>query len=161
MDFQVGDKVIHRTYGLGEILQMDEKELSGQVNRYYVVKIRDLTVWVPTNGKGKPSLRPPTPKSEFKKLFALLSSPGEPLSFDRFERKTQLLEKMREWNLESICQVVRDLTFHRTVKKLNDDDNTILERAKNLLLNEWRFSLLIPIAQAEQELKQLLGGPPH
>jgi CarD family transcriptional regulator len=156
MKFYVGDKVIHRTYGLGEIVQIEDKELLGKKQLYYVVRLGDLMVWVPVNDEVQTSLRPPTPQSEFSKMFEILSSPCQPLSSDRFERKSFLAQKMKEGNLEAICQVVRDLSGYRSLKKFNDDDATTLERATNMLLNEWNFTLFVPRKQAELELKKLL-----
>jgi len=159
MAFKVGDKVIHWNYGLGEIIQLDDKLLTDKMTQCYVVRIRDLTIWVPVNDMGKCSLRLPTPKSEFENLFAILSSPGEPLSSDRLERKTYLFEIMKDGKLDGICRVVRDLSNYRRAKKLNDHDKSMLEHARNFLLNEWKLSLSVPMAQAEQELKSLLGEP--
>jgi RNA polymerase-interacting CarD/CdnL/TRCF family regulator len=156
--FRVGDKVIHWCYGLGEIIGLDEKILSGHKARYYVVRVQNLTIWVPMDDDIKSKLRPPTPKSEFKNLFAILRSPGEPLSNDRMERKTQIMEKMKNGSLEGICQVVRDLSSYRKERKLNDYDSVLLKRAHDFLIDEWKFSLFVPPAQAEQELTQLLEG---
>ena len=156
MDFQVGEKVVHWNYGMGEILQLDEKLLAGQMTRCYVVRIRDLTIWVPILQKGDSSLRLPTPRDEFENLFTILRSPGEILSNDRLERRTQLIEKIRDGKLESICQVLRDLSLYRQAKKLNDHDKTILERAQNFLLNEWRLALTVSLPEAERELERLL-----
>jgi len=162
MDFQVGDKVIHWTYGLGEIVELDEKVLSGRTTSYYVVRIGDMSIWVPVEQANPDSLRPPTPANDFDRLFTLLSSPGELLSEDRLERKTHLQKKMRDGTLESICEVIRDLSFANHIKKLNENDATILERAKGFLLSEWGISLDVPVNQAERALNQLLGdtSPP-
>jgi RNA polymerase-interacting CarD/CdnL/TRCF family regulator len=156
--FQVGDQVIHWAYGLGKIIQLDEKEFSGHTSMYYVVQIRDLTLWVPINGTGESRLRFPTPAQDFQKLFDLLASPGEPLSADRYERQNQLMEQLKDGSLESFCRVVRDLTLHKRTKKMNDKDSSILERARSFLLNEWSVALSVPIPQAEKELKELLEG---
>ncbi len=156
--FQVGDQVIHWAYGPGEIIQLDEKELAGQTRKYYVVQIRDLTLWVPMNESGKHCLRLPTPARDFQKLFLILASPGEPLSDNRMERKKYLTERFKDGTLESICQVVRDLTFHKRVNKMNEDDNAILRRARDFLLNEWSVSLSVSVQQAERELNKLLVG---
>lgn len=156
MSFQLGDQVIHWVYGLGEIIQLDEKVLSGHVGKYYVVQIRDLTLWVPVNGTGEHCLRFPTPAKDFQKLFSILASPGEPLSADRFARKTQLMELLRDRTLVSICRVVRDLVDYKRTKKLNDNDNSILAHARELLLNEWSIALSVPVQQAEGELRKLL-----
>lgn len=161
MEYGVGDKVVHWAYGPGEIVQLDEKVLSGRSASYYVVQIDDMTIWVPHNTSSPSSLRPPTPASEFERLFAILSSPGNPLSSDRLERKTQLMDMMRAGTLESICRVIRDLASFRQTKKLNDNDSLILERAQKFLLSEWELSLSVPVNQAEHALNQLLGENYH
>lgn len=158
MAFLVGEQVIHWAYGLGEIIKLDEKELFGCTNSYYVVSIRDMTIWVPLNEKGDSCLRSLTPAEEFGKLFGILSSPGEPLSVDRLERKNHLTEQMRDGTLESVCRVIRDLAFHKRMKKTNENDSVVLARAKSFLLDEWSVVLSVPIYQAEHELSELLGG---
>ena len=154
--FQVGDRVIHWVYGLGEIIQLDEKEMSGQTGKYYVVKTNDLTLWVPIDKTGENCLRLPTPAREFHTLFRLLASPGEPLSSDRFERKTQLAERLQERSLESICRIVRDLVNYKRTKKINENDHSTLARARTFLLNEWSVAFSVSVQQAEQELRDLL-----
>jgi RNA polymerase-interacting CarD/CdnL/TRCF family regulator len=154
--FQVGDQVIHWVYGLGEIVRLDEKKLAGRSGRYYVVQIRDLTIWVPLDEAGEHYLRSPTPAKDFQKLFLLLASPGEPLETDRYKRKTQVTELLKDGTLESICRVVRDLAAYKRHHKINDNDNAILERARNFLLNEWSVALAVPVQQAEHQLKGLL-----
>ncbi|RPH74840.1 hypothetical protein EHM76_02815 [bacterium] len=157
MDFQVGDKVIHAKYGLGEILKMDEKFIHDRQMLCYVVRTRDLTIWVTADEPEKSSLRLPTPGSDFVKLFAILGSPGEPLPQDRFERKTYLLECIQDGKLASVCSVVRDLFFYRKEKKLNEYDKSFLERAQSFLLMEWMHSLAVTYAQANNDLMRLLG----
>jgi CarD family transcriptional regulator len=158
MSFQVGDQIIHSAYGLGTIIQIEEKEISGIIARYYVVKLRDLTVWVPISEEGEHSLRFPIAANDFGHILLILAAPGKPLSEDRFERRTQLTDRIKDGTIESICEVVRDLTQYKRTKKINDYDNATLDRAKNFLLREWSFSLSIPILQAEQELKELLDS---
>ena len=156
VNFQVGDQVVHWTYGPGEVIQLDEKALSGRTEQYYVVQVNDMTLFVPINDQGQTSLRLPTPADEFEHLFAVLKSPEEPLSGDRWERKTQLMAQMKDGRLESICKVIRDLNAFQHTKKLNDNDVAILERAQNFLLNEWHISLGIPRSEAEVQLHKLL-----
>jgi CarD family transcriptional regulator len=157
MGFSVGDIVIHKRYGLGEVIQMDQKELSGRPRQCYVVRIGDLTMWVPADEPNGGSLRPPTPRNDFENLFAILRSTGEPLSNDRFERKTQLHENMKDGDLAGICRVIRDLTSWGASRKLNIDDRSVLERAQIFLVNEWMLTFSVSQTQAQRELYQLLG----
>jgi RNA polymerase-interacting CarD/CdnL/TRCF family regulator len=160
MQFQVGDKVVHWAYGPGEIVRLDEKELSGLTAEYYVVQIKDLTLWVPVEDTDNPSLRSVTPATQFEVLVEILTSPAEPLSQDRLERKNQLSEAMRDRTVESICRVIRDLSSFSQVKKLNDNDNAVFERARDMLLNEWTISLSVPFLQAQQTLHEILAAKP-
>jgi RNA polymerase-interacting CarD/CdnL/TRCF family regulator len=157
MGFHIGDKVIHCIYGLGEIVRIEEKIIQGHPTDCYVVRMTDMTIWIPINNQQQNSLRVPTPPDEFEKLSAILTDPGETLLDDRVLRKKQLLEQMRDGQLASICRVVRDLTHFKHDKKLNDQEKSILERAINSLLTEWTYSLGVPLSQAHQTMTNLLG----
>ena len=77
MGFQIGDKVIHCTFGLGEITDIEEKTINGHLTNCYVVRFTDMTVWVPTDDPEQNSLRVPTPPEEFIKTLPILTSPNE------------------------------------------------------------------------------------
>ena len=159
MDFNVGDPVVHWMHGLGKIVGLEERILAGQKLLYYVVQIQDLTVCVPADDKAMSRLRPPTTERGFKKLFTILSGPGESLSEDRHERKIELHRKLEDGRAEAVCRVIRDLSSFQQKKPLNDDDKNILRRAWNSLLGEWGFALSVPLPQAELELNRLLRQP--
>lgn len=161
LDYQVGDKVIHWYYGLGEIVQLDEKFIHERQMLCYVVEVQDLSIWVTADEPDKSSIRPPTPKSEFDDLFTILRSPGNPLPEDRYERKTHLTDRLKDGDLASICSVIRDLAFHRQEKKMNENDKSTFERAQSFLLSEWVYSLSVSFEQAYDELMQLLSIVPQ
>ncbi len=157
MDFQVGDQVIHWSFGPGEIVELDEKEISGKAETFYVFQTPTVRLWVPRSDGEMCSLRYVTPASEFKQLFEILTGPASPLSEDRFERRTKLNERLKDGGLESVCHVLRDLTVYGRTKKLNEYDQTIMERARNTLVSEWAISLKTPRMQALKELGDLLA----
>jgi len=158
MNFHVGDKVIHWAYGLGEVVQIEEKTIHDHLTNCYVVRTTsNLMIWIPIDDLPQRSLRVPTLPEEFAGLFAILAGPGEELLEDRALRKDQLMAQMRDGQLASICRVVRDLTHFKRVKKLNDQEKSILEQATNSLLTEWTYSLGLPLEQAHQEMMNLLG----
>jgi len=158
MGFHIGDNVIHATFGLGEITQIEEKIINGQIVNCYVVRITDMTIWVPMDDEGQNSLRIPTPPEEFINTIPILTSPNENLLEDRVLRKKQLVDQLRDGQLSSICRVVRDLKFYQRNSKLNDQEKSILERAVKSLLTEWTFSLGTPQNQANQAMESMLQG---
>jgi RNA polymerase-interacting CarD/CdnL/TRCF family regulator len=156
MDLHVGDQVMHWTHGLGQVIGLEERVLSGQKTLYYAVKVSDLTIWVPADGDLEKRLRLPTPAKKFEQLFSILTGSGEPLPDDRLERKTRLAEQMKDGRAESLCKIIRDLFAFQQAKSLNDNDQHLLKRAQKALLSEWVFSLSIPAMQAESDLYRLL-----
>ncbi len=159
MNFHTGDTVMHWTYGIGQIVNLEERDLLGSKTLYYAVQVRDMTVWVPADSKVGSRLRSPTSKLRFKRLLAVLSSPSEPLPEDRLERKTRLLELLQDGRPESLCQVIRDLSAYQKqqARPMNDNDQMILKQSRNTLLGEWGFVRSITHAEAEHELHRLLA----
>lgn len=156
MGFRIGDKVIHCTFGLGEITQIEEKIINGHPTHCYVVTVSDMTVWVPMDDLQKNSLRAPTSPEEFVKTLPILSGPTETLLEDRMLRKNQLMDQLKDGQLTSICRVVRDLTHYQHSFKLNDQEISILNKAVKSLLTEWTVSLGISFNQAHQAMESML-----
>jgi len=158
MSYEIGDKVIHCTFGLGEIIQIEEKPINGDVTNCYVIQLNDMTIWVPIDDSGQSSLRVPTPPAEFLKTLPILSSPNEILLEDRVLRKKQLTDQLKDGQLSSICRVVRDLSYYMRSSKLNDQERSIFDRAVKSLLTEWIFTLGITQYQAHQTMESLLSA---
>ena len=160
MNFHKGDMVMHWTYGIGQIVNLEERVLSGSKLLYYEVHVQDLTVWVPADGKVASRLRSPTSKLRFKRILTILSEPSDPLPEDRLERKTHLQERMKDCSVDSLCQVIRDLFAHQKVQPMDDHDTMVLKQSLETLLGEWEFVLSVTRAQAILELHRLLRSRP-
>ncbi len=156
MQYQVGDPVMHWTYGFGRVVGLEERAIAGRSALYYAVSIRDMTVWVPVDESLESHLRPPTPRKGFRELFDILSGPGEPLPDDRQERRLALLERLKDGQAASFCRVLRDLSAFQHVHSLNDNDQSLMKRSHDALLDEWAFALDISVAKADGELHRML-----
>ena len=160
MKFHKGDTVMHWTYGLGQIIRLEERNISGSKILYYAVQIRDMTIWVPSDEELQHRLRAPTSKSGLSELIAILSRPGEPLPEDRLERRAFLLGLLRDGHTQSLCQIIRALHGYQKVRALNESDQSILKQARGSLLGEWGFVSSLTPAQAEHELHHWLALEP-
>jgi len=160
MNIREGDSVMHWTHGLGKVVRLEERALSGQVIMYYAIQIGDMTVWVPADDMLESRLRLPTRKADFKKMLSTLSKPGDPLPEDRRERKTLLMEWLKDGLTESLFRVIRSLATYRQGHSLNLDEQAILKRSQHALIGEWSCAMSIPAAQAEIELYRLLNLEP-
>ncbi len=158
MGFQIGDKVIHCTFGFGEIIKIEEKTINGGVENCFVVQMSDMTIWVPIDDSAQTSLRAPTSQKEFIETLPILTSPTENLVDDRVLRKKQLSDRLKDGQLSSICSVVRDLSSYQRKFMLNDQERSILDRAIKSLLTEWTFSLGTTQTQARQAMESMLAA---
>lgn len=157
MEYQVGDQVVHLTYGPGKITAIEEKSLGGETQTYYVVETGHMTLWVQTNSVGEKNIRRPTGQREFRRLLHSLNEPGVCMPDRHQDRKNLLIERMNRRSLGEICSVIRDLNYRSHEHNLNDNDRSVLQRAEDYLVAEWEVSLGTPRSKAVQELHHILG----
>ena len=65
MGFQIGDKVIHWSHGLGEIVTIEERIIRDHLTNCYVFRTPDLTIWIPIDDLEQHSLRLPVLPEDF------------------------------------------------------------------------------------------------
>lgn len=156
MNYEIGDTVVHWTHGLGTVVEIDEKDLAGRTQQYYVIQVEQLKLWVSVEEANKGSIRLPMEKSQFMALLNILGAPGKRLPEQTYQRKLELRERMQRTTLEDICHVIRDLTDRSRHHTLNQNDAAVLFRAEELLLDEWVLALGIERTDALLELEALL-----
>lgn len=156
MGFQIGDWVVHCTHGLGQVLAIEERTNNNKTALYYMVQLKDLTIWVPADENLNSRLRFPVSAEELHKFLATLSEPADPLLSDRRQRNLQLLEMLKDGSVESMCRVLRNLASHRHHRTWNEYDSALMNRVQKALIGEWSFSLSVSPLEAEVELQKLL-----
>jgi CarD family transcriptional regulator len=157
MTYQIGERVIHSLFGFAEITGIENKDIRGVSKQYYVVKTKDMQIWVPTDSPAASTLRSPSTRKDFSGCFEILKAKYSPFSTDRHERKTNIQTRLTAGSLNSKCELIRDLSFYRSQNKINDTEKNILEKNILNLLDEWGFTFGIPNAQARTELNKLLS----
>ncbi|MFN2299266.1 MAG: CarD family transcriptional regulator [Anaerolineales bacterium] len=156
MKLQIGDKVIHSAFGFAEIIGIEYKTVAGKKQQFYVVKTKDMLIWVPIHEDSPMKIRLPSSKKELHNCFDILRSAYSPFSTNRNVRKSTILSKMSSGDINALCEIIRDLSFYRMQNKINDSEKSILEKAKSELLDEWGFVFNITNAKARNELNNLL-----
>jgi len=157
MNYEIGDTIVHWTHGLGTVIAIDQMDLAGITQEYYVIKVDLLKLWVRVEDANAGSIRLPTERVEYTLLFDILRTPGKLLPDNQYQRKNQLRERMQKRTLEGLCHVIRDLTDRSRDHTLNQNDAAVLFRAEEHLLDEWVLSLGVERTNALHELEGLLG----
>jgi len=157
MGFQIGDWVVHCTHGLGQVLAIEERMNNKMTALYYMVKLSDLTIWVPADENQNSRLRRPANAVEFRELLASLSATADQLPDDRRQRNLQLKEMLKDGSVESMCRVLRNLAAYRHHRTWSEYDSALMNRVQKTLIGEWSFIFSINPLDAEVELQRLLS----
>jgi len=157
MPFKAGDFIVHPTYGVGNIVRLEEKRLAEDQPRwYYVVVVDKSTVWVPVDGNNTAGLRAVTPKKDLDRYRALLKGQPGALERDHNKRRTLINERVRQGSFQSLCEAVRDLSAQSWKRPLSEADLTLLQRLTRSLYREWAASAGTSLPDATAEVQSLL-----
>jgi CarD family transcriptional regulator len=158
MQFKIDDRVVHQTYGVGRVVEIEEKQFSekGDVRPYYKIILSKRTVWIPVEAQEACGFRLITAKSELDQYRDLLQSPPTSLNINHHRRHLELVSRLKQGSFQAVCEVVRDLTAWSWRKPLGQTDTTTLQRTRANLYQEWAAAAGISTTEAIKEIDALL-----
>jgi CarD family transcriptional regulator len=157
MEFDAGDYVVHPSYGVGNIVRLEEKRLAEtELRLYYVLAVENSTVWVPVQSTGATGLRRVTPRQDLDQYRRVLKSKPTVLDRDHHKRRAEITERLKRGSFLTVCETTRDLTAHGWRKPLNDVDASLLQKVRDNLCREWAASAGVTVADAAREVDELL-----
>ncbi len=156
LKLEVGDRVVHPQYGVGQVVKMDEREFEpGVMRRYYEISIPGSTLWVPLDLPTY-GLRKLTVRSEIERCRKILESPPSPLTEDARLRQSELSSRLKQGTISAHCEVVRDLTGYGLHKPLSGTIAAFLRATQDVLGQEWAAVEGITLSEAVNEINLLL-----
>ena len=137
--FNSGDKIVYPMHGAGEIVAIEEREILGDVHKYYIMRlpINDLKVMVPVKNAKEIGVRDISDADTMEKVLKALSSEEEvsmPKNWNRRYRYN--LDKIKSGDLMEIADVVRSLESLDREKSLSTGERKILNEAKQIIVSE-------------------------
>ena len=155
--FEIGDRVVHPQYGVGQIVKLEDREFErGDIRRYYEIHIPDgSTVWVPVDLSNS-GLRRLASKSELDQCRELLRSHPSPLLEDGRVRQSALVAHLKQGTIAAQCEVVRDLSAFVAHKPAYGTITAFLEAMLRVLCQEWAIVEGITVSEAMSEISSLL-----
>jgi CarD family transcriptional regulator len=158
--FQIGDKVVYPMHGAGVIEAIEEKEILGEKQRYYVIKmpVGDMQVMVPMGKELNLGLRPAADRDAMESiLHGLHNGESEP-SLPWKERYRINTDKMGTGDVQETAEVVRDLMHRNEEKILSASEKRMLDNAKKLLISELALVEGLTESQATDLLNKEVNG---
>ncbi len=135
--FNVGDHIVYPMHGAGVIDAIEEKNILGEKQAYYILKMPgEVKVMVPTNKAEEIGVRGIIDKQEASKVFEILEEEKTEMSSNWNKRYRDNMDKMKSGDIYEIADVVRNLSFKQKEKGLSTGEKKMLSNAKQILVSE-------------------------
>jgi CarD family transcriptional regulator len=159
MSFQVGDKIVYPNQGVGIIEQISNRNLTGQAETFYLLKLRSsgLRVMVPMTNVANVGLRRVAKHSEVGTVLTYLNNGSCKAPQDWKGRFKENSEKMRTGSLLQVAEVFKTLLVISQAKPLSFREKRMLDRSWQLLVDEIAVVRGWAKEQAEQQLVRTLS----
>ncbi len=153
--FNVGDKVVYPMHGAGVIDAIEEKDILGTKQAYYILKMPgEVKVMVPTAKAEEIGVRNIIDKDSAEKVFRVLESDETEMSMNWNKRYRDNMEKMKSGDIYKIADVVRNLSFKQKEKGLSTGEKKMLNNAKQILVSE----LVLTEHSTQDEIEKMVDS---
>ena len=155
--YKKGDYVVHIQHGVAHISDIQMKSDFGQEQEYFVLNFptEEMVISVPTN-KTLYTIRPLINKTEATRVVQKLKEDPQESGANWSRWYKVLQEKMYSGDIFQVAEVVRDLNYSNQTKGISPALKKMLNRARNALITEVRFSLDLDAEAAETKINRAL-----
>ncbi len=136
--FNIGDKVVYPMHGAGVIEDIEEREISGERVRYYIIKLPmgEMKAMVPLDKANEVGLRQIIDEDQILKVYEVLKAQSSNMPINWNHRYRANLEKIKSGSIFEVAEVVRNLVRRDRQKGLSTGEKKMLENARRILLSE-------------------------
>jgi CarD family transcriptional regulator len=137
--FKVGDKAVYPAQGVAEVVSIEEKDIAGQRQKFYVLKILDTNrkIMVPVANAVQVGLRHPISEKEVLEIFAILKERNIAFDNQTWNRRYRgFMDKIKTGSVFDVAEVMRDLYRLKAEKSLSFGERRMLETARALIVKE-------------------------
>lgn len=135
--FNIGDKIVYPMHGAGTIDSIEEKDILGERQSYYILKMPgEVKVMIPTAKAEEVGVRNIIDKQSAEKVIGILEQDETIMDKNWNKRYRDNMEKMKSGDIYEVADVVRNLSFKQKEKGLSTGEKKMLNNAKQILVSE-------------------------
>lgn len=149
--FNVGDKVVYPMHGAGTIEAIEEKDILGEKQNYYILKMPgEVKAMVPVEKANEIGIRSIIDSKTAGKVISVLEENSTEMSMNWSKRYRDNMEKMKSGDIYEVADVVRNLSFKQKEKGLSTGEKKMLNNAKQILVSELVLAEHAPQEEVEK-----------
>jgi len=135
--FNIGDQIVYPMHGAGTIDSIEEKDVLGEKQSYYILKMPgEVKVMVPIAKAEEVGVRSIIDKNSADKVFQVLEQDETEMNKNWNKRYRDNMDKLKSGDIYEIADVVRNLAFKQKEKGLSTGEKKMLDNAKQILVSE-------------------------
>ncbi len=139
VQFKPGDKAVYPAHGVGEVKAIETREISGNKQTFYILKILDngMTIMVPTQNIKSVGLREIIDEDQVDEVYEILKERECIVDNQTWNRRyREYMDKIKSGSVYEIAEVMRDLSLLKFEKELSFGERKMLDTARSLLIKE-------------------------
>ena len=153
--FNIGDKIVYPMHGAGTIDSIEEKDILGEKQSYYILKMPgEVKVMVPIDKAEQVGVRSVIDKGSADKVFKVLEQDETEMNKNWNKRYRDNMDKLKSGDIYEIADVVRNLSFKQKEKGLSTGEKKMLLNAKQILVSE----LVLAEHSNQDEMEELVDN---
>ncbi len=152
--FNIGDKVVYPLHGAGTIEAIEEKEILGEVKKYFILRmpIGNIKISIPIDKIAEIGVREVFSEEEIEPVIRVLEGKGTQMPDNWSQRYRENLDKIKTGDIFEIARVVRNLSIRDSKKGLSAGEKKMLNSARKMLVSEF----VIVNNQSAEEVEKLI-----
>lgn len=136
--YNVGDVVVYPMHGAGVIEKIEEHEILGKVQKYYVMKIPcgNMKVLLPMNNASGIGIRDVISENEADEVISRFDCVDAKVNTNWNKRIRENMVKIKSGDINEVGTVVKSLMIRDRQKGLSTGERKMLANAKQIFISE-------------------------
>ena len=155
--YQLGEKIVHPLYGAGIIESLDEKEIDGVKQTYYVLQIPigNLTIMISAAKAEAQGIRGIHSAEEIVPIISSVVNDPIDMPDNWNQRYKENMERIKSGKLTEVSLVFRNLLLRERERGLSTAEKKLMTTAKQIILSELILSKDMDRTEAEILLEDI------
>ncbi len=158
--FEVGDKIVYPLHGAGTIEAIEEHEVLGKGQTYYILKLLmdKMRVMIPTSSVERIKLRGVIQENEVSKVIDVLRNEviTEDYSSDWRVRYANNLDKMKSGCIYKVAEVAKNLSLRHKMRGLSSIEKKLYDNAFSMIVSELSVAKEISVQEVTTMIEEIL-----
>lgn len=156
--YSVGDVIVYPMHGAGVIEDIEEKEVLGKVQKYYVMNISygNMKVMLPMNNAAGIGIRDVISGDEADEVISSFGFAEPAVNSNWNKRIRENMVKIKSGNIYEVANVVKSLMIRDRQKGLSTSERKMLSNAKQIFISELVLAKNSTNDEIERELSSIV-----